>query len=102
MARAKLLESTRVTTIAKTMHSIERIEGQTRFLRIAKSLIIRSYPFVLDCFEGVLDTRFCVLGSTTPSNGALSFFFNRIRERKALRVPTRIPESMARASRYKN
>jgi hypothetical protein len=49
MARAMLLGDTKATTIAKTIQSTERIEGQTRFLRIAKSLIIRVHPYVLGC-----------------------------------------------------
>jgi hypothetical protein len=47
MTRARLLGDTKATTIVKTMQSAERIEGQTRFLRIAKSLIIKVYPYVL-------------------------------------------------------
>jgi hypothetical protein len=39
--RGKLLGDTRATKIDKTRSRIERIEGQTRFLRIAISFSIR-------------------------------------------------------------
>ena len=44
MIRGRLLGDTRATKIDETISSIERIEGQTRFLRIAISFSIRICP----------------------------------------------------------